>query len=618
MSTPTLPTPTSAPPTMPLSNQEYLAIVRQFKAAHFADSDQSSAGTPANADPLRTTAQSDPVHESPCKRPRPNRPPPVRLCVFDFDNTLYSSPVPNRDLWASKAIGELLGTRIGWFHDVRTLSPPYTIPALTNYNPVVLQAARDALAQPHTLNIVLTGRCNVKFRAAVAETLAVVPDVQFDMVFLKCTPPRLGLPGLSFNDQLWEIPHHEQPVSTFDYKIHILNLLKQEFPTIQELHIWEDRERHKIQFQRYVDEQIKLGNLAAGSVLDFIPTYGKMPVRLERQLVESLVRDHNHRQLLKLDTTNRRAIFSHLTPSWSTMNLPDHYNAGSVELAQAAESKPADLSPQADPTPLPPPPSLSPSAYSAPASPLVDYPDLHLLELVQVTHCVRLQLDAPSEKLLARACRSLTTRYRPRVGPALLGYGPLPPAATAYFQSHLTTPASAPTPTPASFPLTLNVRRLGLIQGHHGGGGGGVIAELDLPKPLVQQCFRGQAPYFIVAKQCSPSELNKQWAKAEWTESLPPYCPLPIRARLVVEERTSVSNPLQPYVSSAADAPPAEPKVKVSLLIGKWHPAVQGRRMGLAIKSVEALLEARGIKTTLDNEAVIEDIVKELDFSTQH
>src|SRR3712207_2723881 len=48
----------------------------------------------------------------------------TRLDIFDFDNTLFKSPVPNPQLWDSHFLGLLMGYgRVGkgWYHDLRTL-----------------------------------------------------------------------------------------------------------------------------------------------------------------------------------------------------------------------------------------------------------------------------------------------------------------------------------------------------------------------------------------------------------------------------------------------------------------------------------------------------------------
>lgn len=50
-----------------------------------------------------------------------------RIEIFDFDNTLFCSPLPNPALWHRSLIGRLMSPEVGWFRDVRTLSEPFVV-----------------------------------------------------------------------------------------------------------------------------------------------------------------------------------------------------------------------------------------------------------------------------------------------------------------------------------------------------------------------------------------------------------------------------------------------------------------------------------------------------------
>lgn len=53
------------------------------------------------------------------------------LVIFDFDGTLFTSPVPKKDRVGNKVYGRLMsksanGSGYGWFQDLITLSPKFT------------------------------------------------------------------------------------------------------------------------------------------------------------------------------------------------------------------------------------------------------------------------------------------------------------------------------------------------------------------------------------------------------------------------------------------------------------------------------------------------------------
>ena len=47
-----------------------------------------------------------------------------RLAIFDWDSTLFRSPLPNPALWSKELCGTLIGN-CHWFADSRTLQHPY-------------------------------------------------------------------------------------------------------------------------------------------------------------------------------------------------------------------------------------------------------------------------------------------------------------------------------------------------------------------------------------------------------------------------------------------------------------------------------------------------------------
>lgn len=87
----------------------------------------------------------------------------MRLCVFDFDGTLFASPVkPN--WWKNKV----------WWEDERSLEPP-CVPAVPGdewWNTGVVSAAKSAMANNDTVTVLLTGRRNWQFNDRIYDLLS--------------------------------------------------------------------------------------------------------------------------------------------------------------------------------------------------------------------------------------------------------------------------------------------------------------------------------------------------------------------------------------------------------------------------------------------------------------
>ena len=84
------------------------------------------------------------------------------LNIFDFDGTLFKSPLPNPRLWSSDLIAKLKAQPcekgLGWFQDPITLSPPY-VPATPGpewWNLPLLDIVRESMAHPDTVPGILS------------------------------------------------------------------------------------------------------------------------------------------------------------------------------------------------------------------------------------------------------------------------------------------------------------------------------------------------------------------------------------------------------------------------------------------------------------------------------
>ena len=96
------------------------------------------------------------------------------LHVYDFDNTLFSSPLPNPQLWHPQTIGLLQSYEVfahgGWWHNADILASTGEGAEKEEprgwkgwWNEVVVQLAETSMQEKDTLTVLLTGRGESNF-----------------------------------------------------------------------------------------------------------------------------------------------------------------------------------------------------------------------------------------------------------------------------------------------------------------------------------------------------------------------------------------------------------------------------------------------------------------------
>ncbi|KAF3161178.1 hypothetical protein TWF225_010297 [Orbilia oligospora] len=178
-----------------------------------------------------------------------------RICVIDFDNTLYRSPVPS-NIWDGPSIGilrdrdRLLGG--GWWQTPSildaTVDQRSTCPSVASqggherrypdrWNKPIVDIARTVDQNIHTLNVLLTGRSRILFSKTVLRILGNA-GFNFDLVVLKQDHPQLG---------------HEF-ATTMDFKKCFISMILNYYHEAERISIYEDRPGHSRQFRDFGDE----------------------------------------------------------------------------------------------------------------------------------------------------------------------------------------------------------------------------------------------------------------------------------------------------------------------------------------------------------------------------
>jgi len=162
------------------------------------------------------------------------------LNIFDFDGTLFKSPVPNPSRWDSNLIGKFKSTKeqggLGWFQDIETLSEPYVpiLPGDDWFEPHVRQAVLDSMNDDNSHTVLLTGR------TVIYQTLVESFIKHAGLVFDAC-----GFKPSSLDEE-------HLPTMTFkrDFIKNMIDVYKP-----GKVRIWEDREDHITKFTKFIQNE---------------------------------------------------------------------------------------------------------------------------------------------------------------------------------------------------------------------------------------------------------------------------------------------------------------------------------------------------------------------------
>ncbi|KAF2200540.1 hypothetical protein GQ43DRAFT_472609 [Delitschia confertaspora ATCC 74209] len=165
--------------------------------------------------------------------------------VYDFDNTLFASPLPNKQLWNGPTVGQLAAPDVflngGWWHDS-------TILASTGegvekeeprgwkgwWNEHIITLVELSMQQKDALNVLLTGRSEKGF-AELIQRMVKSRNLDFHMICLK---PAIGPAGQKFSN-------------TMAFKQVLLKEIVCTYKEAEEIRIYEDRPPHTKAFRDF-------------------------------------------------------------------------------------------------------------------------------------------------------------------------------------------------------------------------------------------------------------------------------------------------------------------------------------------------------------------------------
>ncbi|KAH6653051.1 hypothetical protein BKA67DRAFT_506729, partial [Truncatella angustata] len=165
--------------------------------------------------------------------------------VYDFDNTLFKTPLPNPKLWNGQTLGNLASPDIfingGWWHDSRILAATgdgveREEPRAWEgwWNEKIVELVRLSMQEKEALTVMLTGRSERGFSDLLKRVVA-AKGLDFDLVGLK---PAVG-------------PQNERFTSTMNFKQIFLESLMETYKQAEEIRVYEDRVKHTQGFRSF-------------------------------------------------------------------------------------------------------------------------------------------------------------------------------------------------------------------------------------------------------------------------------------------------------------------------------------------------------------------------------
>lgn len=152
----------------------------------------------------------------------------IVIRVFDFDGTLFNSPIPSPNIWDNTMIGKLKGEvhrgGLGWFQNTVTLNDRYI--GNSTFNENVVAEVFKSMNDPDSVTVLLTGR-NTDFGYQIKRIL----DAR----------------GLVFDHYGFKPVRQGGKLSTFQFKQEFVTELVKEYGA-DAIEFWDDRYRHVTKF----------------------------------------------------------------------------------------------------------------------------------------------------------------------------------------------------------------------------------------------------------------------------------------------------------------------------------------------------------------------------------
>lgn len=236
-------------------------------------------------------------HSPLCQSQQPTDRHITTLDIFDFDSTLFLSPLLSPNIWHSSFVNAITTENLlgpGWWRDIRSLQlhldeAESSTPWCRFWNEDIVAQVRESMADPSHLTVLLTGRRYHPFHALMDNILA-SRGLVFDIVGLR-PDPESDAPdhpdGLMFN--------HEPNVfeTTMHFKTSFIVNILHNYPSLTDIVMWDDRQSHICAFKEYLAKMKELGLVKRGEIVCVVPARPKYNPEWEHKTVKSMLKTHN-------------------------------------------------------------------------------------------------------------------------------------------------------------------------------------------------------------------------------------------------------------------------------------------------------------------------------------
>lgn len=215
----------------------------------------------------------------------------MTLDVFDFDSTLFLSPLLSCNLWHSSFIDiitteNLLGP--GWWRDIRSLQ----VNALDKqwkgfWNEDIVSQVKLSMSNPTHLTVLLTGRRYHPFHSLIESILA-SKGLHFDILGLRPDPDQVQPQNqfmFNFEPNVFS--------STMEFKTCFLVHLLEVVPSLNNVVMWDDRASHRVAFQKYLDTMVAQKIIQNGQLICVLPAKPRYNPTWELETVQKMLLQHN-------------------------------------------------------------------------------------------------------------------------------------------------------------------------------------------------------------------------------------------------------------------------------------------------------------------------------------
>lgn len=215
---------------------------------------------------------------------------PITLDIFDFDSTLFLSPLLSSNLWHSSFINCITTENLvgpGWWRDIRSLQLDASWDGYWNED--VLNQVRESYADPTHLTVLLTGRRYHPFHALI-EAMLVSKELTFDLVGLRPDPESDG------SDHPCRLRFNYEPnvfTTTMEFKTSFIVNMLSSVPSLQNVVMWDDRPSHIRVFKTYLADMAQLNIIKKGHIFPIKPAKPKYNPEWEYRVVNDMLRTHN-------------------------------------------------------------------------------------------------------------------------------------------------------------------------------------------------------------------------------------------------------------------------------------------------------------------------------------